>query len=149
LHRQNTIEIVFVFDRLQCAGVVWAWAAGPCASSRKTRRCNVLSTSPYPHRSSNSSRKLMAKDYRRLWNDAATTTDEGRAVRTLAEILLNKEGRTFISNLDRNDAELCIKILDRVSRGPYRLPPPISDSLFRALQSTTSKPQRNMLSSPC
>jgi len=67
----------------------------------------------------------MDKDYRRLWEDATSTTDEGRAVRTLAEILLDKDGRTFISNLDHNDAKLCIKILGRVSR-PYLLPSPSS-----------------------
>lgn len=91
----------------------------------------------------------MAKDYRRLWKDVAGASNEGGAVRTLAEILLDKEGRAFISNLERNDAELCIKILDRVSRGPYLLPPPISDSHFRAWRSTTSKPLKNMPSPPC
>jgi len=64
----------------------------------------------------------MAKDYQRLWKDVTSTNNEGKAVRTLADILLDKEGRTFISNLARKDAELCIEILDHVSRNPYLLP---------------------------
>ena len=89
----------------------------------------------------------MAKDYSQLWKIVASISDEGKAVRTLAEILLDKEGRAFISNLER-DAELCIEILDRVSRDPCLLLPAISDGFFRALQSTTSKPQRDRPSSP-
>lgn len=82
--------------------------------------------------------------------DAAGTNDEVRAVRTLAEILLDEEGRTFISNLEREDAELCIEILSRVSRDPYLLPIlAVSDGFFRASQSTTSKPRRSRLSSLC
>ena len=64
----------------------------------------------------------MAKDYRRLWKGATSTSDEGEAVRTLAEILLDKEGRTFISSLKRKDAQLCMEILDSVSRDPSPLP---------------------------
>jgi len=64
----------------------------------------------------------MAKNYQRLWKDVTSTSDEGKAVRTLADILLDKDGRTFISNLAREDAELCIEILDHVSRNPYPLP---------------------------
>ena len=65
----------------------------------------------------------MAKDYQRLWEDTASTNDDGaKAVRTLTEILLDKEGRCLISNLERKDAELCIEILDLVSRDPYLLP---------------------------
>ena len=63
-----------------------------------------------------------AKDYQRLWEDVTDTSDEGKAVRTLAGILLDKEGRKFISNLERKDAWLCIEILDHVSRDPYLLP---------------------------
>ena len=58
----------------------------------------------------------MTKDYRRLWKSAASTIDEAKAVRTLAEILVDKEGRAFLSRLERKDAELCIEILDHVSR---------------------------------
>lgn len=57
----------------------------------------------------------MAKGYQQLWKDVTSATDEAKAVRTLAGILADKEGRTFISCLERGDAELCIEILDRVS----------------------------------
>ena len=58
----------------------------------------------------------------RLWNDITSTDDEGKAIRTLAKILVDKEGRKFIANLGRKDAELCIEILDHVSRDPCQLP---------------------------
>jgi len=64
----------------------------------------------------------MAKYYQQLWRDVASTSDEGKAVRTLARIVLDREGRTFILNLEHNDAELCMEILDRVSRDPYLFP---------------------------
>ena len=64
----------------------------------------------------------MVKDYRRLWKDVTNTIDEARAVRTLADILADKEGRTFISRLEHKDAELCIEILDRVSHDLHLLP---------------------------
>jgi len=57
----------------------------------------------------------MAKDYRRLWKSVVGTIDEARAVRTLADILVDKEGNAFVSRLERNDAELCIEILYHVS----------------------------------
>ena len=62
-----------------------------------------------------------ARDPVKLWGLVCRTSNEAKAVRTLAEILLDKEGRTFIANLTREDAELCIEILDYVSRGPYPL----------------------------
>ena len=40
----------------------------------------------------------------------------------MVEIVLDKEGKAFILNLKRKDAELCIEILDRVSRELYLLP---------------------------
>jgi hypothetical protein len=64
----------------------------------------------------------MAKDYRQLWEGVTSASDEGKAVRSLAEILVDKEGRIFISNLEREDAKLCIETLDRVSRNPHLLP---------------------------
>ena len=64
----------------------------------------------------------MVKDYRWLWQGVANASDQGEAVRTLAEILLDEEGRTFISSLERTDAELCIEIMDLVSRDPRLLP---------------------------
>ena len=57
----------------------------------------------------------MAKDYRRLWRDLTNTIDEAKAVRLLAEILADKEGRVYISRLERKDAEVCIEVLDHVS----------------------------------
>ena len=72
----------------------------------------------------------MSKDYGKLWGRVANTTDEGKAVRTLAEILADKEGRAFISHLGRENAELCMEILDHVSCDPYLLPSiVVSDSL--------------------
>jgi len=76
---------------------------------------------PYPYLSPNSSRQLIAENYQPLWEDVTSTNDEGEAVRTLAGIVLNREGRAFVSNLERDDAELCIEILDCVSRDPYLL----------------------------
>ena len=58
----------------------------------------------------------MAKDFQRLWKDVTDSIDETMAVRALADILTEKDGRTFVSNLSRKDAEYCIDILDRVSR---------------------------------
>ena len=58
----------------------------------------------------------MAKDYQRLWKYVTSAADETKAVRTLAQILVDKEGRDLISRLERKEAELCIEILDRVSR---------------------------------
>lgn len=64
----------------------------------------------------------MAKDYRQLWKVVTSASDEGKAVRTLAEIVLDKEGRSFILKLEHDDAELCMKVLDYVSRHSYPLP---------------------------
>ena len=90
----------------------------------------------------------MAKDYQRLWAHITGTTDESRAVRTLVEILADREGRTFISRLERKEAELCIDILDHVSRDLDLLPSfVLSGGFIRVLQSTDSNPPRNRLSS--
>ena len=64
----------------------------------------------------------MAKNYRRLWKDVTSTSDEGKAIRILAEIVVDREGRTFISSLPRKDADLCIEILDHVSPNSYTHP---------------------------
>ena len=63
----------------------------------------------------------MAKNYPQLWKDITTsrTIYEVKAVRTLARILADNEGRVFISSLKRKDAELCIEVLDHVSRDLY------------------------------
>ena len=76
----------------------------------------------------------------------ASTSDEGKAVRTLVKIVLDKEGRAFILELERNCAELCMEVLDRVSRDPIRFLPAASDCSLRASRSTHSKPKRNRLS---
>ena len=57
----------------------------------------------------------MDKDYRRLWNSAANTIDKARAIRTLAEILADEEGRAFVSRLELKEAELCIELLGLAS----------------------------------
>lgn len=64
----------------------------------------------------------MSEDYRRLWKDVADTIDETKAIRTLSAILADKEGNTFVSRLERKDAELCIEILGRVSHDKHLLP---------------------------
>ena len=58
----------------------------------------------------------MAKNYQRLWEEVTRGIDEAKSVRTLAEIVVDKEGRAFVSRLERKDAELCIEILDHVGR---------------------------------
>jgi hypothetical protein len=64
-------------------------------------------------------------DCRPLWKNvvsASASGDEGKAVQILAKILLDKEDRASISKLERKDAELCIEILDHVSRDLHPLP---------------------------
>jgi len=58
----------------------------------------------------------MAIDHRQLWTDATSANNEAQAIQTLSDILVNKEGRVFLSRLDSRDAELCVEILDNVSR---------------------------------
>ena len=94
----------------------------------------------------------MTKDYPQLWKDVTSASDEGKAVRTLAEILVKREGRASTSNLGRGDAELCIEILEHVSlsliHDPIRFPlSPTHGFFIRASQCTTSNGQRNRLSS--
>jgi len=80
----------------------------------------------------------MDKNYQRLWKGITKTNDETKAVQTLVGILAGREGRDFISRLKRNDAGLCIEILDRVSHDLHLLPTfVVSDGLARASQSIT------------
>ena len=58
----------------------------------------------------------MAEGYRKLWEDVAKATDEVKAVRALAEIVVDKKGRAFALTLSRDEAELCVETLDYVSR---------------------------------
>lgn len=62
----------------------------------------------------------MADDFNKLWKKvrAAATVDEAESVRTLAKILLSKDGRAFVLNLKQSDAVLCIEILDHVRPNP-------------------------------
>ncbi|KAF9783534.1 hypothetical protein BJ322DRAFT_1022173 [Thelephora terrestris] len=55
----------------------------------------------------------MAKDFQQPWKNVTSANDEASAVRVLAEILTEKEGRAFVSRLERKDGEFCIEILDR------------------------------------
>lgn len=58
----------------------------------------------------------MAKDPQRLWEDVANKANEAGAVWAMVEILADKEGRGFVSQLGRKEAEICIGVLDYVSR---------------------------------
>jgi len=91
----------------------------------------------------------MSKDYKRLWKDI-NTNDDYKAVRVLVEILADRDGRRFISDLGSKDVVLCIEILDSVSRNLHSFPAfAVLDGFVRASQSTTSRPSRNRPSSSC
>jgi hypothetical protein len=67
----------------------------------------------------------MAIDFNKLWKEvsAVATVDGAESVRTLAKILLSKDGRKFILDLEPLDAALCIEVLDHVSSNlPFALP---------------------------
>ena len=64
----------------------------------------------------------MSKDCERLWKKVMKANDEGNAIQILLEILSDKEGRDFITNLEKEDAKFCIEILDDVSRNPHSPP---------------------------
>ena len=113
-------------------------------------------TYPFPHPPSSPasrpasppSQQTTTKDYQRLWKDVTSKNDEGEAVRILTNILQDAEGTTFISDLALDDAELCIEMLDHVSRDLHLLPAfTVTNGLFRASQGTISIAQRNRLSS--
>jgi hypothetical protein len=90
----------------------------------------------------------MDKDYRQLWKDVTSATDEANAVRTMAEILTDWEGRTFISRLERKEAELCIEILDHVSCDLHLFPSfTLSDGFISVSRSTASRASRSRRSS--
>jgi hypothetical protein len=79
----------------------------------------------------------MAKDFQQPWKNVTSANDEASAVRVLAGILTEKEGRAFVSRLERKDAEFCIEILDRVS-WDSRLHPSLSP------QMDCSEPRRKL-----
>jgi len=57
----------------------------------------------------------MAKDYEQLWKGIPSAKGEAQ-VRSMAEIVAEKEGRVFLLSLGCKDAVLCIRVLDHVSR---------------------------------
>lgn len=70
----------------------------------------------------------MAKDFQRLWKDVTGTEDEAAAIRALAGILVEKEGRAFVSRLDRKYTDFLIDVLDRVSHDS-RIQPPLTPQM--------------------
>jgi len=88
----------------------------------------------------------MAKDYQRLWVAATNATDGTQAAQALAEILADKDGKTFALRLDSKDLELCIEMLGDVSADPYDYIFHNLRRFFRASQNTTSNLPKNRLS---
>ena len=96
------------------------------------------------------SQRTIAKNYKQLWEDVANTSDESEAVQPLAKIVVNRQGRAFILGLEREKAELCVRILDHVGCDPpFVLLPLPHTPLVRASQNTTSNLLRNVHSSSC
>ena len=56
----------------------------------------------------------MAKDYQQLWEGVADSTGKAEAVRALAEIVADFDGRTFALSLEPKAVRLCIETLDYV-----------------------------------
>ena len=67
----------------------------------------------------------MAESYPQLWNSVANTNDKAEAVLALSKISTDKGGRDFIVSLGREEVQLCINVLDRVS---FDLHLPLSSS---------------------
>ena len=95
----------------------------------------------------------MADDFDGLWKKVHTM-DEAEFIRTLAQILSSKEGRTFIFNLEPLDAALCIEILDRVSPNPSVRHPSVAHRcgnpifrVWRCINSVDLRSKRSLL--PC
>jgi len=67
----------------------------------------------------------MTKDYQQLWEDVTNATNEATAVQTLAEIVVDSDGRAFTLGLESEDVAMCIETLDHVgcSRGLPPSPP--------------------------
>ena len=57
-------------------------------------------------------------DFNKLWKKARTVAGEAESVRVVAGILSSKDRRTLISNLEPQEAGLCIEIPDHVSSNP-------------------------------
>ena len=76
----------------------------------------------------------MAKDYDTLWEGVTHATTEAEAVRALAQIVVDKQGRAFTLGLKPKDAELCVETLDYVSCDLRLLPVSVaSDGLFQGI----------------
>jgi len=83
----------------------------------------------------------MPKDYQQMWRGVANETDEDTGVRILSEILADTEGRSFASRLERKQGEVCIEILDHVSR-ELRLPPFVVQAVSTGHYKVQPQPHR-------
>jgi len=90
----------------------------------------------------------VVKDYQQLWKGVADATDKAEAVRVLAEIVADFDGRTFALGLGPEAVKLCVETLDYVGCFLNLHPFVASTGLVRASLSATSKPPRGMLSPP-
>lgn len=88
----------------------------------------------------------MTGDYQQLWKSLTNATDKTVAVRILAEIVADREGRTFVMGLGSEAAKLCIETLDYVSCATrVCLSFVVSDSLVRVWWATTSDHAKRLL----
>jgi len=85
----------------------------------------------------------MSKDYQQLWNSVTNKTDQGEAIRILADILTEKEGRIFASHLELNQGEVCIEILDHVSHKLRLFSSLFKRSLQGIIQHDLKPPEKN------
>ena len=84
----------------------------------------------------------MAKDFQRLWKDVTGAEDEAAAVRALAEILVQKDGRAFVSRLENKYTDFCIDLLDRVSHDLHTQPPLTPRIVWPGYRNTRSQNPR-------
>jgi len=81
----------------------------------------------------------MAKNYQQLWNDVASAANEAKAIRILAKISADSEGRSFISRLHGRDAKICVEILAKVSHDLH-LSYSLSQMIFQGILTHGLKP---------
>jgi len=74
--------------------MVRVFVTGACTSSYKTHRYNMLQpfSISVPLSQPPPLWQHMTKDYQRFWKDVTSANDEGETVRTLAGIVLDREG---------------------------------------------------------
>ena len=84
----------------------------------------------------------MAKDFQGLWKDVTGAEDEAAAIRALAEILVEKDGRAFVSRLEHKYTDFCIDVLDRVSYYSRIQPPLTSQTIWPGHRNTRSQNHR-------